>query len=146
MDFDLSEEQQLLKDSVTRLLADRYDFESRKRFQTMPEGFSPKLWQDFADLGILGVAFGEDDGGFGGGPVETMIVMEAFGKALVVEPYLASVVLAGGLIRHAGTPEQRASLLPGIVDGSVRFAFAHAERQAGHELADVKTAAKPRRR
>ena len=142
MDFDLSEEQQLLKDSVTRLLADRYDFESRKRFQTMPEGFSPKLWQDFAELGILGVAFSEEDGGFGGGPVETMIVMEAFGKALVVEPYLASVVLAGGLIRHAGTPEQRASVLPDIVDGSVRFAFAHAERQAGHELADVKASAK----
>ena len=139
MDFDLSEEQQLLKDSVTRLLSDRYDFESRKRFQTMPEGFSPKLWQDFAELGILGVAFAEEDGGFGGGPVETMIIMEAFGKALVIEPYLASVVLAGGLIRHAGTPEQRARLVPGIADGSVRFAFAHSERQSGHDLADIKT-------
>ncbi len=143
MDFDLSEEQQLLKDSVTRLLADRYDFEARKKFQAMPEGWSPDIWQQFAELGLLGVSFDEADGGFGGGPVETMIVMEAFGKALVVEPYLSTVILGGGLIRHGGSAAQRAALLPQITEGAIRVAFAHSERQSGHDLFDVRTSATP---
>src|SRR5471032_2139944 len=109
MNFDLTEEQQLLKDSVTRLLADRYGFENRKTFQASPDGWSRDLWRQYAELGLLGVAFAEADGGFGGGPVETMLIEEAFGKALTLEPYLAMMLLA----------------------------FAHAERQSGHDLFDV---------
>ena len=142
MDFDLSEEQQLLKDSVGRLLADRYDFENRKKYQAATEGFGLGVWRQFAEQGLLGIAFAEEDGGFGGGPVETMIVMEAFGKALVIEPYLSSVVLAGGLLRHAGSAVQKQSLIPPIVEGARRFAFAHAERQSGHDIHDVTAAAK----
>ncbi|AWN55697.1 acyl-CoA dehydrogenase family protein [Methylobacterium sp. 17Sr1-1] len=137
MDFDLSEEQRLLKDSVERLLADRYDFESRKRYGKEPEGFAKAMWAAYAEQGLLAVPFSEEDGGIGGGPVETMIVMEAFGGALALEPYLATVVLAGGVLRHAATPEQRAEWLPGLIAGETRYALAHAERQARYDLHDV---------
>jgi pimeloyl-CoA dehydrogenase small subunit len=137
MNFDLSEEQQLLKDSVGRLLADRYGFENRKAFQATPEGWSRDLWRQYAELGLLGVAFAEADGGFGGGPVETMLIEEAFGKALTLEPYLATIVLAGGLIRRGGDAEQRAALVAPIAAGEMLLAFAHAERQSGHDLFDV---------
>src|SRR4051794_38377614 len=106
MDFEFSEEQILLRDSVTRLLADHYAFEKRAAF--MRDGFSRQMWQRYAELGLLGLPFGEDDGGVGGGPVETMIVMEAFGRALALEPYLATVVLAGSALRLGGKP----ALLP----------------------------------
>ncbi|WP_298960699.1 acyl-CoA dehydrogenase family protein [uncultured Methylobacterium sp.] len=137
MDFDLSEEQSLLKDSVERLLADRYDFEARKRHGKHPEGFSPEMWRSYAEQGLLAVPFSEEEGGIGGGTVETMIVMEAFGGALVLEPYLSTVVLAGGLLRHAASAEQRAEWLPGLIGGETRYAFAHGERQARYDLHDV---------
>jgi pimeloyl-CoA dehydrogenase small subunit len=137
MNFDLTEEQQLLKDSVTRLLADRYGFENRKAFQASPDGWSRDLWRQYAELGLLGVPFSEADGGFGGGPVETMLIMEAFGRALALEPYLATIVLAGGLIRRGGSEAQRAALVPPIASGALLLAFAHAERQSGHDLFDV---------
>src|SRR5215468_6970283 len=95
MDFELSEEQRLLKDSVERLVADRYDFSARQRFMQGPTGFSRELWRQYAELGLLGLPFSEKDGGIGGGAVETMIVMEAFGRALALEPYFATIVLAG---------------------------------------------------
>src|SRR5450631_1286560 len=136
MNFDLSEEQQLLKDSVGRLLADRYGFEQRKAFQASPEGWSRDLWRQYAELGLLGVAFSEADGGFGGGPVETMLIQEAFGRTLALEPYLATIVLAGGLIGRGGSAEQRAALIPAIAAGELLLAFAHAERQSGHDLFD----------
>jgi len=142
MDFDLSEEQRLLQDSVARLLADRYGFEQRKGYAGAPEGWSRALWAQYAELGLLGLPFVEGDGGFGGGPVETMIVMEAFGRALVLEPYLATVILAGGLLRRAGTAEQRKALVPEIAAGRLTLALAHAERQARYDLADVATAAR----
>jgi len=100
MDFDLTDEQRLIADSVNGLIGDRYGFEARKGFRAEPEGWSRAMWAQFAELGLLGLPFSEDDGGFGGGPVETGLVMEAFGRALVVEPYLASVVQCGGLLRH----------------------------------------------
>ena len=137
MNFDLAEEQQLLKDSVTRLLADRYGFESRKAFQASPEGWSRDLWRHYADIGLLGVAFPESDGGFGGGPVETMLIAEAFGRALALEPYLATIVLAGGLLRRGGGADLRAALVPPIAAGEMLLAFAHTERQSGHDLFDV---------
>ena len=115
MDFELSEEQRLIKDSLERLLADHYEFEARKTY--MQAGFSRELWSKYAELGILGLPFDERFGGFGGGPVETMIVAEAFGRALALEPFLATIVLGGGLLRHGGSEEQRAALLPKIGDG-----------------------------
>lgn len=142
MDFDLSEEQQLLKDSVERLLADHSSFEQRQANRREPEGWSRALWAKYAELGILGLSFEERHGGLSAGPVETMVVMEALGRALALEPYLATVVLAGGLIRHAGSDAQKSALVPKIADGSLTLAFAHGERQARYELADVATTAR----
>src|SRR5829696_6076831 len=142
MDFDFSEEQRLLKESVERLMADRYDFESRRRYQAEPEGFSRELWTQYAELGLLGLPFTEEQGGFGGGPIETMIVMEALGRGLALEPYLATVVLGGGFLRHGGSAEQRAELVPQIAAGELTLGFAHTERQSRYNLADVTTAAK----
>lgn len=142
MDFDLSDEQRLLKESVDRLIADRYGFEARKAFQAEPDGFSRRNWALFAELGLLAVPFAEQHGGIGGGPVETMLVMEAFGRGLVVEPYLPSVVLGGGLLRHAGSEAQQAEILPGVAGGETLLAFAHVERGSRYDLADVETRAK----
>src|SRR5262249_41747239 len=142
MDFEFSEEQRLLKESVEGLLSDRYDFEQRKAYMQEPGGFGRALWKQYADLGLLGLPFDEAHGGSGGGPVETMIVAEAFGRALALEPYLATVVLAGGLLRHAGSQTQRDAILPKVAEGSMLLAFAHAERQARYDLADVATSAK----
>jgi len=142
MNFDLTEEQQLLKDSVSRLTADRYGFENRMAFQASADGWSRDLWRQYAEIGLLGAAFPEADGGFGGGPVETMLIMEAFGRALALEPYLATVVLAGGLIRRAGDDKQREALVAPIAAGEMLLAFAHAERQAGHDLFDIAATAR----
>jgi pimeloyl-CoA dehydrogenase small subunit len=142
MDFDLTEEQRLLKESVERLFAERYAFESRKKYAATPDGFSREMWSQYAELGLLGLPFAEEHGGFGGGPVETMIVMEAWGQALALEPYLATVVLGGGLVHRAGSAAMQAAILPKIADGSLMLAFAHAERQARYDLADVATTAK----
>jgi pimeloyl-CoA dehydrogenase small subunit len=141
MDFDLSDEQRLLADSVTRLLADQYGFEARKGYQKQPQGWSADLWARFAELGLLGLPFAEEYGGFGGGPLETMLVMEQFGHALVLEPYVATVVLAGTAIQQAGTGEQKQALLPRIAEGALKMAFAHGERQARYDLTDVITTA-----
>src|ERR1700759_5318583 len=100
MDFDLSEEQRLLKESIDGLLTDAYDFDARKKYMKEKGGWSPAVWGKLAEQGLLGLPFAETDGGFGAGSVETMIVMEALGKALVVEPYLATVVIGGGFPPH----------------------------------------------
>jgi pimeloyl-CoA dehydrogenase small subunit len=142
MDFDLSEEQRLLKDSIDRLLADRYDFDQRKRYRQAEEGWSREIWAQYAELGLLALPFAEEHGGFGGGPVETMIVMEGLGRALALEPYLATVVLGGGLLRRGGSDEQKADLIPSIASGEVCLAFAHTERQSRYDLHDVGTTAK----
>src|ERR1700739_4652566 len=102
MDFDLTEEQRLLKDSVDRLIADQYAFEQRKKYMAEPSGWSQTLWSQLAERVLLGLPFEEQYGGFGGAGVETMIVMEAFGRGLVLEPYFATVILGGGLLRRAG--------------------------------------------
>ena len=142
MDFDLSEEQRLLKESVDGLLGDAYDFDSRKKYMKEQGGWSKAIWNRFAEQGLLGLPFAEDDGGFGAGAVETMIVMEALGRALVIEPYLATVVIAGGLLRHGASAAQKQAHIPSIIDGSKTFAFAQLEKNSRYDLADVATSAK----
>jgi pimeloyl-CoA dehydrogenase small subunit len=144
MDFDLTEEQRLLRDSVDRLLADTYTFEKRKGYLAEPEGWSRGLWAQYAELGLLGLPFAEEHGGFGGGGIETMLVMQAFGRVLALEPYLASVVLSGTALRLAGNQAAQADLLPQIAEGKLTVAFAHGERQARYDLPDVLTTARPK--
>src|ERR1700746_536843 len=141
MDFDLTEEQRLLKESLDRLIGDRYAFEQRKTYGQASEGWSRELWAQYAELGLLGLPFAEDEGGPAGGAVETMIAMEAFGHALALEPFLATVVLGGGFLRHGGSVEQCAALVPKIVDGSLTLALAQTERHSRYDLADVSTRA-----
>src|SRR6201992_581077 len=142
MDFDLSEEQRLLKESVDGLLTDAYDFEQRKKYMKEQGGWSKAVWNKLAEQGLLGLPFAEADGGFGAGGVENMIVMEALGRALVLEPYLATVVIAGGFLRHGASAEQKAARVPGIIDGSKTFAFAQLEKNSRYDLQDVSTTAK----
>src|SRR6195952_5040640 len=142
MDFDLSEEQRLLKESVDGLLSSSYDFESRKKYGAEKGGWSKSVWNKLAEQGLLGLPFSEDDGGFGAGAIETMIVMEALGKALLLEPYLATVVLGGGFLRRGGSVAQKEAHLAGIIDGSKTFAFAQLEKNSRYDLSDVSTSAK----
>ena len=141
MDFDLTEEQRLLRDSVDRLMADNYTFEKRRGYLSEAEGWSRALWSQYAELGLLGLPFAETHGGFGGGGVETMLVMEAFGRTLALEPYLATIVLAGTALRLAGNDTQQSTLLPQVAAGEKLLAFAHGERQARYDLPDVLTKA-----
>jgi len=143
MDFDLSDEQSLLKDTARRWASDTYSsIEQLAAARAEPLGFAEAKWAELAELGLLGLPFAEADGGFGGGPVETLVVMEALGRALAPEPYLACVILGGGAVRLAGSEAQRAALLPGLIDGSARLAFAHSEVQARYDLEDVATTAR----
>src|SRR5215469_5414274 len=144
MDFEFTEEQRLLRDSVERLLADRYGFDKRRAYLAEPEGWSRALWTQYAELGLLGLPFAENYGGFGGGPIEVMLVMEAFGRVLALEPYLATVVLGGTALRLAGNEAQRSALLPQVAEGKLLLAFAHGERQARYDLSDVLTTARRR--
>jgi pimeloyl-CoA dehydrogenase small subunit len=142
MDFGLSDEQKLLKDSVGSLLADRYGFEARKGYTQEHDGFSRAMWKRYAELGLLALPFEEKYGGIGGSAVDTMLVMEAFGRALVIEPYLATFVLAGSLLRLGGSGKQRDAYLPKLAAGDLTMAFAHSEPQARYTLSDVKTTAR----
>ena len=142
MDFDLSEEQRLLKDSVDGLLADTYDFEARKKHGAARKGWSDEVWAKFAEQGLLGLPFAEADGGFGAGAIETGIVMEALGRSLVLEPYFATVVLGGGFLRLGGSAAQRKAYLPDVVSGKKTFAFAQLEKDSRYDLGDVITSAK----
>jgi alkylation response protein AidB-like acyl-CoA dehydrogenase len=141
MDFNFTEEQTLLENMVTSFVRDNYPWEVREAIVKTEEGWKPENWSQFAELGLLGVPFAEEFGGLGGSVVDTMIVMEQFGKGLVVEPYMPSVVLAGGLISSLGSKEQVESIIPNIISGDVRYAFAHSEPQSRFDLFDVKTSA-----
>jgi len=142
MDFEPSDDQRLLVESVTRMLGDTYGFAQRKGYMALPEGYSPAVWSQFAELGLLGLPFAEEYGGFGGGAQEVMLVMQAFGRVLVLEPYFPTVVLAGTAVNTAGSAEQKQAILPAIAEGSLKMAFAHSERQARYDLTDVVTTAK----
>jgi pimeloyl-CoA dehydrogenase small subunit len=142
MDFEPSDDQRLLVESVTRMLSNTYSFAQRKGYMTLPEGYSPAVWSQFAEQGLLGLPFAETYGGFGGGAQEVMLVMQAFGRVLVLEPFFPTVVLAGAALNFAGGAEQKAALLPSIAEGRLKMAFAHGERQARYDLTDVVTTAK----
>ncbi|MET4367668.1 alkylation response protein AidB-like acyl-CoA dehydrogenase [Bradyrhizobium sp. LB12.1] len=142
MDIRFTEEQELLRSSVQRLLRDQYDFEARRKIVASEEGFSRKQWDAFAELGLLAAPFSEGAGGLGGGPLSTMIVMHEFGRHLVVEPFVETVVLAGGLIEHVGTPEQQQSFIPEIIDGSKIWTLAWTEKASRFDLANVTTRAR----
>ena len=141
MDFNFTEEQTLLENMVTSFVRDNYPWEAREAIVKTEEGWKPENWTQFAELGLLGVPFAEEFGGLGGSVVDTMIVMEQFGKGLVVEPYMPSVILAGGLITSLGTKSQIDTIVPTIISGDVRYAFAHSEPQSRFDLFDVKTSA-----
>src|SRR5438309_7129386 len=136
MNFDYNEEQQLLADSVRRFLQKDYDFEARRKILASPEGWSARVWSQLAQMGLTGLPFSPDYGGFGGGAVDLMGVMEAFGEALVVEPYLATLIGAQ-LVARAGSAQQKRAILPAVVEGRMRLAFAHTEGKEGEKLGVV---------
>ncbi len=141
MNFNLSEEQTILKDSVTKFIANDYDYETRTQHMKMEQGFNPDTWQTFAELGWLCVPFSEDDGGIGGGAVEVMIMMEEMGKGLVLEPYFSSVILSGAVLARAASGQQKSDCINGIIDGSKLFSLAYLEPQSRFDLFDVSTVA-----
>ncbi len=142
MDFNFTEEQQMIRDSLARLIREQYDFDTRMKAVRSADGWRPEMWAQIAELGLLMAPFSEADGGLGGGPLDAMIVMEEFGKGLVVEPYLPSVVCAGGFLKHAGSTEQKEEHLQAIMGGASTFAFAYAEPRGRYNLADLQTSAK----
>lgn len=142
MDFDLNEEQTLLQDSIRRTLADRYGFEQRKGYSASETGWSRELWAAYAELGLLGLPFAEDDGGFGGGAEEMLILAEQMGRSITLEPWFSTLVLGGGLLRHGADAALRGELVPAIAAGECLLAFAQGERESRYSLHDVQTVAK----
>ena len=142
MDFSFTDEQSMLRDTIASYLADRYDFDTRRTAIKSASGWRPEVWKAFADeLGILGASFSEELGGLGGGAIDNMVVMEEFGKALVVEPYLGTVVIGGGFLKH-GAPAGAADVIAKIIAGDVTIAFAYAEPQGRYNLANLVTTAR----
>jgi len=142
MDFNYTDEQNALRDTLTRFIAKDCGFEQRRALAKSDDGFSRAHWKQFADLGLLALPFHEDFGGMNGNAVDTLLVMEAFGRGLVLDPYLATVVVAGGLIRDTGSAAQKEAILPAIAGGELMLALAHYERGARYEVSRVDTAAK----
>jgi pimeloyl-CoA dehydrogenase small subunit len=144
MDFDLSDDQRQIKDSVDRFLADAYaDMKNRSAMQAEAGGYSRANWAKFAELGLTAIPFDEAHGGLGAGGVETMLVMESIGRNLALDPYLSTVVLGGGVLRHAASDAQKAAIVPDIIAGTKTLALAFQERQSRFELSDVTTRARP---
>ncbi|WGD53130.1 acyl-CoA dehydrogenase family protein [Bradyrhizobium sp. CB1650] len=141
MDIQFTEEQELLRSSVQRLLRDQYDFEARRKILASEDGFSRKQWEAFAELGLLAAPFSEDTGGLGGGPLSTMLIMQEFGRHLVVEPFVETVVLAGGLIEQVGSEAQKQAFIPDIIAGTRIWALAWTEKASRFDLANVTTGA-----
>lgn len=144
MDFDLSDDQRQIKDSVDRFLADAYaDLKSKAAARKEPLGYSKANWAKYADLGLTAIPFSEEQGGLGAGLVETMLVMEAIGRNSAIEPYFSSIVLGGGALRHCASAAQLAALVPDVIACTRTLALAHTERQSRHDLADVSVKARP---
>ena len=141
MDFSYSEIQEMLDDSVGKFIANDYDFDTRQKYAASETGYSPEVWQTFAELGWTAVPFSEEDGGFGGGPADLMVLMLRFGKGLVVEPYLANIVLAGGVLRRAASASQKEKWLQPVIAGELQAALAYAEPQGRYDIANIGTAA-----
>ena len=142
MDFTFNEEQTLIQDQVDQFVQKEYDWETRQSLSNSELGFGEDNWKKFADLGWLGISVSEDSGGFGGSAIESMLIMEAFGKGLVVEPFLETIIMAGGMIDDNGSDEQKSSILEPVISGQMHLAIAYAEPQSRFNLADVVTEAK----
>ena len=141
MDFELSSEQTLLKDSVDRFVQDNYDLTARRALVASDLGYSRDHWSLFAEMGWLGLPFSEESGGYGGSNVDVSVMMESFGEGLVVEPYMATVLLAGRLVDMAGTVDQKAAIIPAIIEGKMLLAFGYSEPSSRFDLFDVATTA-----
>ena len=141
MDFSNTEEQQMLQESVQKFVQKSYDFDTRNKIMATEKGYSEENWSLFAELGWLTVPFAEDDGGFGGSAVDLTVMMEEFGKAMLVEPFVATAILSGGLISEQGSAQQKADILPKLMEGKLQLACAYAEPGSRFNLANVKTAA-----
>ena len=141
MDFSFNEIQAMLDDSVEKFIANDYDFETRQKYAASDTGYSPAVWQTFAELGWTSVPFSEEDGGFGGGPADLMVLMLRFGKGLIVEPYLANIILAGGVLRRAAGADQKEQWLQPIIAGELQAALAYAEPQSRYDIANIRTTA-----
>ncbi|HVY90847.1 MAG TPA: acyl-CoA dehydrogenase family protein [Hyphomonadaceae bacterium] len=142
MDFNFTPEQDALRDTVAKLIRQQYDFETRRKVAKSEAGWRPEMWAQFAELGLLGASFSEEEGGFGGSAIEAMIISEEFGKGLVIEPYLQTVIIGGGFLRHAGSAAQKEESIAALVGGERIFAFAYSEPKSRFDLNDVSTTAK----
>ena len=142
MNFELSEEQKMIQQSVERFVQENYDLSNRIKISSEDPGFSKEYWSSMAELGWLGLAFSEEDGGFGGNQIDTLVLMEQFGKGLVLEPFLANVVLGGGSIKRGASQEIKDSIIPSLIDGSLQITLAYAEEQSRFDIEDIATAAR----
>lgn len=142
MDFTFNEEQTLIQDQVDQFIQKEYDWETRQSLSNSDLGFGDNNWQKFAELGWLGISTSEECGGFGGSAIESMLIMEAFGKGLVVEPFLETIIMCGGLLDEHGTDQQKSSILESAIEGKMHLAMAYAEPQSRFNLSDVVTEAK----
>ena len=142
MDFTFNEEQSLIQDQVDQFIQKEYDWETRQSLSNSDLGFGQDNWQKFAELGWLGISVSEDSGGFGGSAIESMFIMEAYGKGLVVEPFLETMIMSGGIIDDHGSVEQKSALLEPAIAGDMQLALAYAEPQSRFNLSDVVTEAK----
>ena len=142
MNFELSEEQKMIQQSVERFVQENYDLTNRVKISSEDPGYSQDYWTAMAELGWLGLAFSEEDGGFGGNQIDILVLMEQFGKGLVLEPFLANIVLGGGAIKRGGTPAIKESVLPNLIEGNLQLTLAYAEEQSRFDIEDVATAAR----
>ena len=142
MDFSLNEVQVMLADSIEKFIENDYDFDARQEFAASDDGYSKDVWQTFAELGWLAVPFSEADGGFDGGPIDIMVIMQLFGKGLIVEPYLANVVMAGGVLKRSATATQKDRWLQPLISGELQAALAFTEPQSRYDLANIVTTAR----
>lgn len=142
MNFNLNEEQSMIRESIARFVMENYELDKRNTVVALEHGYSPEHWQQFAELGWLSIPFAEQHGGFGGGPADTMVVMQELGKGLVAEPYLSTVLLFGGLLQAGASDEVQAQTIPAIIAGELQGAFAYLERQSRYEITDILCTAK----